>query len=265
MLQPDGERSDGAEETVVDDPLPNELSDAPSVKAVDKPKPKSKPHKALKKASTISKKKPVAKEVVEESSESTKDKKIVLLVSQARSEGSQRLSLTRGTSFEDALEIIHETIGCVDVTRKPSLSYKLWTATVKSDAINLGSEEDWAKCIGDIVDAENKKKGVTVPVKIVVPEQYMEFLRAHSKRPAAKPKGKKPALLNLDNSDPNDEGEDEGMAEKEKGFLTQLEKTLNNCQRCGTSKWCKIDQGGNHVNLTFNQHCGWQPALTVSH
>ncbi|KAL6303497.1 hypothetical protein BKA93DRAFT_750441 [Sparassis latifolia] len=103
LMGNNGEKSDGAEETVIDDSSPDELSDAPSVKAVDKPKPKPKPHKALKKASTISNKKPVAKEVVEESSESMKDKKIVLLVLQAGSEGSQWLSLTCSEGMHSAL------------------------------------------------------------------------------------------------------------------------------------------------------------------
>jgi hypothetical protein len=93
----------------------------------------------------------------------------------------------------------------------------------------------------------------------------MNSLRAHTitkKKPAKAPKEKKTALLDLDNSDADDDGgEDEAMAEKERKALEQLEKVLSNCQKCGPSKLCKINKNGQHVNLTFNQRRGWSVAL----
>jgi hypothetical protein len=93
----------------------------------------------------------------------------------------------------------------------------------------------------------------------------MNSLRAHAvtkKKPVKAPKGKKTALLDLDNSDADDDnGEDEAMAEKERKALEQLERALSNCQKCGPSKLCKIDKKGQHVNLTFNQRHGWSVAL----
>jgi hypothetical protein len=93
----------------------------------------------------------------------------------------------------------------------------------------------------------------------------MNSLRAHTvtkKKPVKTSKGKKIALLDLDNSDDEDDiGEDEAMAEKEKKALEQLEKALGDCQKCGPSKLCKIDKNGQHINLTFNQRRGWSVAL----
>ena len=75
-------------------------------------------------------------------------------------------------------------------------------------------------------------------------------------------KGKKAALLDLNNEDGEDDDEiDEGMAEKEKKALEKLEKALGNCQKCSPTKLCKINKNGQHVHLTFNQHHRWSVAL----
>ncbi|KAJ7210059.1 hypothetical protein GGX14DRAFT_394859 [Mycena pura] len=60
-------------------------------------------------------------------------------------EGSQRLSIDTTMLFENALKLIHETIGCVSVVQKPTLalSYKHATAIQKSTPINLRTENDW--------------------------------------------------------------------------------------------------------------------------
>jgi hypothetical protein len=50
-------------------------------------------------------------------------------------------------------------------------------------------------------------------------------------------KGKKTALLDLDNEHGEDNNKiDEGMAEKEKKALEKLEKVLGDCQKCGPTK-----------------------------
>ncbi|KAJ7845855.1 hypothetical protein B0H14DRAFT_3682591 [Mycena olivaceomarginata] len=61
---------------------------------------------------------------------------IVLMVPEATSEGSQRLAIQATISFEDALELIHETIGCVSVVQKP-------TANQKSATTNLRTIDNW--------------------------------------------------------------------------------------------------------------------------
>jgi hypothetical protein len=78
-------------------------------------------------------------------------------------------------------------------------------------------------------------------------------------------KGKKVALLDLDNDgEDEEEDNDEAMAEKEKKALEELENILRQCQKCGPSKYCKIDKMGQHVNLTFQQRRGWSVALVCS-
>lgn len=101
---------------------------------------------------------------------------LVLLVPQASSEGSKRVSANLPLSFQDALEIIHDTIGCSSVSRKPALSYKLSTATQKAKPVDLCSDVDWQGCLEDVIAAENKKKGQTVPIVIIVPDQVSSIM-----------------------------------------------------------------------------------------
>lgn len=103
--------------------------------------------------------------------------------------------------------------------------------------------------------------------------QYMISLRAISKgkggkktssmssKPATGRKGKV-AILDLENSDSDNYAEDEdGLGEKQQKFLETLEKHLSQCQKCGPSKYCKIDATATHYHLTFGQRRGWATAL----
>ncbi|KAJ7938046.1 hypothetical protein B0H13DRAFT_1851987 [Mycena leptocephala] len=72
-----------------------------------------------------------------------KTKKIVLMVPKAATEGSLRVSLKSSVSFDHAIELMHETIGCVSVGRKPTLAYKFSTATKNAPTINLRTKDDW--------------------------------------------------------------------------------------------------------------------------
>ena len=74
------------------------------------------------------------------------------------------------------------------------------------------------------------------------------------------------ALMDLDNEDSDgNDGADEAMAERERKALERLEKALGNCQKCGSSKLCKVNKNGQHIHLTFNQRRGWSVALVGSH
>lgn len=73
-------------------------------------------------------------------------------------------------AFEEALEIIYETIGCSECHKKPGLSYKLATAAQKEDPITLASNDDWKGCLEDIVQMQAKKKSI-VQVKVIVSDQ----------------------------------------------------------------------------------------------
>jgi hypothetical protein len=78
--------------------------------------------------------------------------------------------LTHAATYEEALAVIYETIGCGDVRRKPNLSYKLASAAQKEEPITMCSEGDWKGCLEDVAQVQAKKK-TTVQVKIIVGEQ----------------------------------------------------------------------------------------------
>jgi hypothetical protein len=68
---------------------------------------------------------------------------MVLFIPRASSNGNQCVNLPLTTTYDSALEVIYETIGCDEVNRKPTLSYKLVSATAKTPATFLGSDNDW--------------------------------------------------------------------------------------------------------------------------
>ncbi|KAJ7229773.1 hypothetical protein GGX14DRAFT_553279 [Mycena pura] len=189
------------------------------------------------------------------------DRRLVLMVPQANKDGPKRVLLTHSTSFDDALEIIHTTIGCTDVARKPQLLYKLSSALVKASGIDLETKTDWDGCLEDVTVAEAKK---AVSVAIIVSDQYMASLRAARGGGRAKVKSKEPPpLLDLEHAESGDDDFDDGLGimEKEKKCLEQLQKHHATCRLCGDSKACKIDRSGNHHHLTHAQLRGWARAL----
>jgi len=103
--------------------------------------------------------------------------------------------------------------------------------------------------------------------------QYMRSLRARNKKsgPVSRAKGKKKEpvrILDLDHDDDGNDGEEEGpddLMMKEMKHLELLEKALAGCVRCGPEKFCKIDKGGNHIHLSFNQRRGWANALVSTY
>ena len=94
---------------------------------------------------------------------------IIFLVPVAKSAAIQHITFTTDTMFSDAIDTIHDTIGCVSVPQKPELTYHLSTSPQKSSPINLNNEEDWSRCLDDIAGLE-KKKRATVSVIIIVSE-----------------------------------------------------------------------------------------------
>jgi hypothetical protein len=89
------------------------------------------------------------------------------LIPRTELEGSQRQLLTHTTTFDDALTVIYETVGCAEVKVKPVLTYKLSTAANKDTPISLSSDADWDGCLDEVTAAENdKKKSVTVKINV---------------------------------------------------------------------------------------------------
>lgn len=70
--------------------------------------------------------------------------------------------------FDEVLQLFQETIGCVVLKRQPVLSYRLSSATAKSDSINLKTESDWEGCLEDVEREQVKETGASVPVNLVV-------------------------------------------------------------------------------------------------
>ncbi|KAJ7431853.1 hypothetical protein B0H11DRAFT_1887117 [Mycena galericulata] len=186
---------------------------------------------------------------------------LILMVPEVSSEGSQRVSIKSSMSFADAVEVMHEVIGCTSILRKPTLAYKLSTAKQKDPTVNLRTQDDWGGLITDASLKIKAKKDLTVAI-FVLPDNYMFSLRAKNKKNAAPKKKGKMTTIDLDNDD--DEGEDdddEGVAAGEKQALTELEAEYKKCARCGPSHLCKIDRSGTHVHLTFPQRRAWAVSL----
>lgn len=93
---------------------------------------------------------------------------VIFFVPIGTGDGTQQITLTHATTFDEALQLFQETIGCIGLKRQPVLSYRLSTATAKSDWINLKTESDWEGCLEDVEREQVKKKEVSVPVNLVV-------------------------------------------------------------------------------------------------
>ncbi|KAF8187900.1 hypothetical protein K438DRAFT_2019433 [Mycena galopus ATCC 62051] len=240
------------------EPKPPKKKSGPKPQPKAKAKPGPKPKKSKKNTSSDDEDIEVVKPTPEQS-------KIIFIVPEAATEGSQRLSLKSVTSFDDAIEIMHETIGCVSVERKPMLTYKFSTANKNATTINLRTEDDWDGLVSDVLAKMKTKKDISVNI-FVLPENYMLSLRAKNKQQTTSTKGKgkirKLTVMDLDNNESEGEGDDEqDVAAGEKGALSELETEYRKCVRCGPTVMCKIDRSGNHVHLTFPQRHAWAVSL----
>ena len=100
---------------------------------------------------------------------------IILLIPQSSGSSDRRKTLANSVTYQDALSIIHETIGCEDVRRKPELSYKLSDSSQKATPVGLGCDDDWAGLCEEVFDRQKKKK-TSIPVSIIVTEQVCTML-----------------------------------------------------------------------------------------
>ncbi|KAJ7663360.1 hypothetical protein DFH06DRAFT_1324830 [Mycena polygramma] len=252
---------------------PEEDEEPPAKPAKKKPGPKAKP-KPKEKAPAKPKAAPKKKQTkaVEDSDDDVevavkpKDKParaIVLMVPEATSEGSQRLSIQSSTGFEDALELIHETIGCVGLPRQPTLAYKLSTATKSAPAVNLRTQADWNGLLADVLAKVTTKKDISVTI-LVLPDNYMLSLRATrgKKKKGSNKKGKMTVMdLDKDDSEEDDDEDVDGIGAAEKKAMSELDAEYRKCVRCGAGYLCKVDKGGNHVHLNHPQRRAWAVSL----
>ncbi|KAJ7200189.1 hypothetical protein GGX14DRAFT_400871 [Mycena pura] len=181
---------------------------------------------------------------------SRKLKKIVFMIPEAATEGNQRVSVKSSTFFDDVVELMHETIGCVGVERKPTLAYKFSTAIKSASTINLRTNNDWEGLVADVLAKMKTKKDISINIS-VLPENYMLSLRAKNKKKTVTTTGKRKG----------EDDDDEDVEAGEKKVLSELEAEYRKCVRCGPSVMCKIDRGGNHVSLSFPQRRAWAVSL----
>ncbi|KAJ7704824.1 hypothetical protein B0H17DRAFT_1175407 [Mycena rosella] len=149
-----------------------------------KPGPKPKPKcKAVPKARKSKRDVESDEEDIEIVTPATVAPKIVFMIPETTTEGNQHVSVKSSASFDDAIELMHETIGCVGVKRKPTLAYKSSTANKTTSTINLCTEEDWEGLVTDVLAKMKGKKDISISIS-VLPENYMVSLHAKNKRKA---------------------------------------------------------------------------------
>ncbi|KAJ7763530.1 hypothetical protein DFH07DRAFT_956341 [Mycena maculata] len=186
--------------------------------------------------------------------------KLILYIPRAELDGANQCTLlTHAAPFDEALDVIHETIRCADVGKKLALTYKLSNALKLTQATSLRSEDNWTGCLDEVTSAEGEKKKL-ISVNIFVTDQYLASLRAKlgvkaSGTTKGKGKGKKLPILDLEHAESGDDNFDDGVGimEKEKNFLAELQAKYSRCQLCGPEKACKVDINGNHTKLSTNQ------------
>jgi len=90
----------------------------------------------------------------------------------------QRVELKSVAPYREALEVIYDNIGCLDVLKKPELSYKLSTSTAKAVSISLNSERDWEGFQKEVISQQKTKKR-SIPVNILVPDRVRTITYHH--------------------------------------------------------------------------------------
>jgi hypothetical protein len=88
------------------------------------------------------------------------------MIPEAATEGNQHVLIKSSTSFDDAIELMHETIGCIGVERKPTLAYKFSMANKSASTINLRTEDDqWEGLVTDV--HAKTKKDISINISVL--------------------------------------------------------------------------------------------------
>jgi len=96
-----------------------------------------------------------------------------------------RISVSRTTTFEELLGIIHDSIGCANVNAKLQLKYHL-TDISKPTTMKLETADDVQGLLEEIISAQRKKKdGSVVKIQIIISDNVSRsthgFAIYHSK------------------------------------------------------------------------------------
>lgn len=100
---------------------------------------------------------------------------IVLFIPQMSGATDKQKTISANQSYDDAITLIYETIGCAEVKRKPELSYKLSDSVQKASLVNLESDKDWMGLCEEVM-ARQKKKKATISVAIIVSTQVSSYI-----------------------------------------------------------------------------------------
>ncbi|KAJ7133863.1 hypothetical protein C8R43DRAFT_956400 [Mycena crocata] len=241
------------------------LSDADSDDS-DSPPPRKKPgRKPQPKAKELEKKnKTKAKSKTAEEPETIE---IVFMIPEAASTSNRRVPVQADTNFPDAIEIMHETIGCVSVARKPTLEYKFSTSNGKAPQISLRTVDDWKGLVTDATKKLKSKTDMWVTISVLPDNNYSKNKKQSTAAAKANGRSKKNApmaVMDLDNDDTDGDGDadaDDTVEEGEKQAMKELEAEYGKCVKCGPAHVCKIDRGGNHIHLSFSQRRAWAVSL----
>jgi hypothetical protein len=98
------------------------------------------------------------------------------MVPEVTTEGSRRVSFKASVSFEDAIELMHKTIGCVSVGCKPTLAYKFSTANKNTTTINLRTKDDWEGLVTDVLAKMKTKKDIQVNISVLPENVSIPFI-----------------------------------------------------------------------------------------
>ncbi|KAF8127320.1 hypothetical protein K438DRAFT_1790027 [Mycena galopus ATCC 62051] len=93
--------------------------------------------------------------------------KILFMILEATTDSSYHVSLSSTVFFDDAIEAIHKTIGCVNVERKPMLTYKVLTANKNTITINLCTDNDRDGLVDDWLAKMKTKKDLSVNISVL--------------------------------------------------------------------------------------------------
>jgi hypothetical protein len=91
-----------------------------------------------------------------------------LFIPSGSSDSGSRVTTEMSKEFDKMLEIIHKTIGCTDVPRKPELSYTM--KQIPRPGLQLDSIEDW-EGFKEHVRSVFGQKDEVVNVKILVSKE----------------------------------------------------------------------------------------------
>ena len=90
-----------------------------------------------------------------------------------------RISVSRTTTFEELLGIIHDSIGCANVNAKLQLKYHL--TDISEPTMKLETADDFQGLLEEIISAQRKKKdGSVVKIQTIISDNVSRYTHVFS-------------------------------------------------------------------------------------